>query len=148
MRRILIATENSPCSHEAVHRFIETIGSSATEVFALTVVAPVSGYHTLAQADAELEEGLMDADRALGDAVLEGARAGITIRTMRRVGEPAPIIVEMARELGVDLIVLGTHGPEALARLAGDSVAEAVLHDAPCGVVIFPWKAEVATPAR
>ena len=90
----------------------------------------------------------MDADRALGDAALEGARAGITIRTMRRVGEPAPIIVEMARELGVDLIVLGTHGPEALARLAGDSVAEAVLHDAPCGVVIFPWKAEVATPAR
>jgi universal stress protein A len=43
-------------------------------------------------------------------------------------------IVEAVRELGADLIVIGSHGRHGLALLLG-STANAVLHGAPCDVL-------------
>ena len=43
-------------------------------------------------------------------------------------------ILEAARELGADLIVIGSHGRHGLALLLG-STANAVLHGAPCDVL-------------
>jgi universal stress protein A len=43
-------------------------------------------------------------------------------------------ILEAVRELGVDLIVIGSHGRHGLALLLG-STANAVLHGAPCDVL-------------
>ena len=43
-------------------------------------------------------------------------------------------ILETARELGADLIVIGSHGRHGLALLLG-STANAVLHGAPCDVL-------------
>ena len=41
----------------------------------------------------------------------------------------------MARELGADLIVMGTHGRTGLRRLLMGSVAERVVREAPCPVL-------------
>lgn len=147
MRRILIATEGSACSQEAIRHFVEVLGAGPVEVFALCVIPQVTGVHTMAEAEAELENSLTSADQALDAARLETAAGGLQIRTMRRVGEPAETILRVAHEIDATLIVLGTHGPEALVRLAGGSVAEAVLRDAPCGVMIFPWHAKALAPA-
>ena len=46
-------------------------------------------------------------------------------------------IVELAKEKGVDLIVMGTHGRTGLGRMLMGSVAEAVVRHAPCPVFIF-----------
>ena len=146
MRRILIATEGSPCSDEAVRHFVQTMGVGPTEAFALCVIPPVKGYHTIEQAEHQLEEALMQADQALSSASAEGASAGLRIRSMRRVGDPVETILLVAKEISADLIVLGTHGPEGLANLAGSSVAEGVLREAQCGVVIFPWHPVLLAP--
>lgn len=50
-------------------------------------------------------------------------------------GDPAEKILETARNEGVDLIVMGTHGTTGLARLLVGSVAESVLRQAPCPVL-------------
>lgn len=52
-------------------------------------------------------------------------------------GSPAQTIVELATAEKVDLIVLGTHGRTGLRRLLMGSVAEAVIHAAPCPVLIY-----------
>jgi nucleotide-binding universal stress UspA family protein len=50
-------------------------------------------------------------------------------------GDPAAGILEKAREMPCDLIVMGTHGRTGVGRLLMGSVAEAVLRRAPCPVL-------------
>jgi nucleotide-binding universal stress UspA family protein len=45
-------------------------------------------------------------------------------------GDPAEVIVKVANDLGVDIIVMATHGPKGFARLLLGSVAERVLRAA------------------
>src|SRR5207237_10217851 len=51
-------------------------------------------------------------------------------------GDPASEIVRYAFDAGVDLIVMGTHGRTGLERLLMGSVAEHVMREAPCSVLV------------
>jgi len=51
-------------------------------------------------------------------------------------GNPGTTIIEVAQRTGADLIVMGTHGRKGLGRLLMGSVAERVVRDAPCPVVV------------
>jgi nucleotide-binding universal stress UspA family protein len=50
-------------------------------------------------------------------------------------GEPVEAILDLARKIGADLIVMGTHGSSGLMRLLTGSVAESVVRQAPCPVL-------------
>jgi nucleotide-binding universal stress UspA family protein len=50
-------------------------------------------------------------------------------------GSPGAAIVRFAKEQGIDLIVMPTHGRTGLARLLMGSVAEEVVRKAPCPVL-------------
>jgi universal stress protein A len=52
-----------------------------------------------------------------------------------RAGDPAAVTIRLAEELGVDLIVMATHGHKGLVRVVLGSVAERVLRDAKCPVL-------------
>ena len=56
--------------------------------------------------------------------------------TLQLVGEPVDVIIEQARKLGAELIVLGSHRHSALHDLALGSTAAAVLHAAECPVMV------------
>jgi universal stress protein A len=51
--------------------------------------------------------------------------------------KPAEVILRAAEEEQVTLIVLGTHGRTGLSRTLMGSVAESVLRNARCGVVVI-----------
>ena len=51
-------------------------------------------------------------------------------------GDPAGEIVRYARDAGIDQIVIGTHGRTGVERLLMGSVAEKVMRDAPCSVLV------------
>jgi nucleotide-binding universal stress UspA family protein len=51
-------------------------------------------------------------------------------------GMPALEIVRVAKEGGFDLVVLATHGRHGVKRLLLGSVAEQVVRDAPCSVLV------------
>jgi hypothetical protein len=51
-----------------------------------------------------------------------------------------PGILELAEEVGADLITCGSHGRGAMGRLLIGSVSEAVLHGALCPVLIVRLK--------
>jgi universal stress protein A len=60
---------------------------------------------------------------------------GIPVITTVGSGQAARAIVEYARGLACDLIVMGTHGRTGLAHLITGSVAERVVRTAPCPVL-------------
>jgi nucleotide-binding universal stress UspA family protein len=51
-------------------------------------------------------------------------------------GDPPEEILRLAAAIGCDLIVMGTHGKTGLERLLTGSVAEAVLRQARCPVMV------------
>ena len=52
-------------------------------------------------------------------------------------GDPGQMIVDFAKEIGAELIVMPSHGRTGLARLLIGSVAERVVRLAPCPVLIL-----------
>jgi nucleotide-binding universal stress UspA family protein len=60
----------------------------------------------------------------------------ITVKHVFREGDPASEIVRYAVDTGTDLIVMGTHGRTGLERLLMGSVAEKVMREAPCSVLV------------
>jgi universal stress protein A len=67
------------------------------------------------------------------DALKTGVKYVIDVRT----GVPDIDIVQAAHELGVDLIVMVTHGRKGLERLVMGSVTEHVVREAPCPVLVL-----------
>lgn len=53
-------------------------------------------------------------------------------------GEPVRVLLQLARERGYDLVVMGTHRRAGAARVLLGSVAEAVVRDCPCPVLVVP----------
>ena len=62
-------------------------------------------------------------------------------------GDPSSLIVGHALAMSADLLVMGTHGHRGFKRLLLGSVAESVLHEAPCAVLTVPPHAVPATSA-
>jgi nucleotide-binding universal stress UspA family protein len=71
---------------------------------------------------------------ATARAQLEGS--GVTAEYVWAPGEPARLIVDVARERGATKIVVGTHHHSLLGRLFGTDVAADVQRHAECEVVV------------
>jgi nucleotide-binding universal stress UspA family protein len=67
-------------------------------------------------------------------------RFGARVRSTVRVGDAAAELLHFAREDGMDLIVLGSHGDKGLKHLVLGSVAERVVREAPCPVLVIREK--------
>ena len=63
-------------------------------------------------------------------------------------GDPASEIVNYARDASMDLIVMGTHGRTGVERLLMGSVAEKVLREAHCSVLVVKLPKGVPQVAR
>lgn len=82
-------------------------------------------------------------DRALG--------AGACVRLVAaihavRADDAAQALVATAADVGATAIVLGTHGRRGLQRFRLGSVAEAVVRDAPCPVLVVPARSDGRVP--
>lgn len=63
------------------------------------------------------------------------AEKGLEVTPLTRHGKPYEVIVGTAREMDVDLIVMGTHGRSGLSHILLGSTAERVVRNAPCPVL-------------
>jgi len=93
----------------------------------------VGGYPLLADED--------DVEVKIGKQVEDAKDEGIDARAVfagGRAGHAAHTIAEVADSLGADLIVVGTRGQTPFAGLMLGSVAQRLLHVAPCPVLAVP----------
>lgn len=68
------------------------------------------------------------------DLALAKLNESLSVSPKVGVGKPAEEILRVARDEGVDLIVMGTHGRTGLRHVLMGSVAETVMRTAPCAV--------------
>lgn len=136
---VLVATDLSEpglpaietARHEAHRRGLRLVALHAVEVRMLPVDTPEG---TPALLLSHVLEGEVErATRALREIA---AWHGEEIEPLVRTGPPAEAILEVARELSAELIVVATHGRSGLRRLTLGSVAEAVVRRATCSVMV------------
>lgn len=132
MLRVLIPVDGSAFSERALSHFIQhaSLFREVPEIHLLHVHAPIPvgrvqqhiGHQTLeAYYREEGEAQLASAEALLND-------AGLAFVRHIHVGPVAEIIVKLARELGCEMIFMGTHGRGALPAALLGSVASQVLH--------------------
>lgn len=80
-----------------------------------------------------------EAGRALASFLEEAKEEGGTLLPSRLVrGEPTEVIPKLAKDEGVDLLVMGTHGRTGVARMLAGSVTEHTVRVAGCPVLTVP----------
>jgi universal stress protein A len=143
IRKILVPTDFSPASGKAFEYARRLAEEFDAEVMLVHVLEPgaSSVFAGLPDASALVEAELATAEtnlRALVDSarMCRTACAKSTIRT----GVATHEIVEVAKELDVDLIVIATHGFTGWKYFAIGSTAERVARAAPCPVLVVREK--------
>ena len=132
MLKLLIAVDGSEHARHAIEvaaRLAREV--PATQVVLLNVRTPVTYYTEVPMYDFQSLDGLAqaDQDRLLETAQTQARALGLAQVDLRSaVGQPAQEIVRVASEAGVDQIVMGTRGMNALAGLLLGSVAQRVVH--------------------
>lgn len=141
-RHLLVPTdfsEYSQAGFECALSLAQSLGAPLTVLHVVApppALAPVPGLAAgpVLIPERTREDLLSRLDRFAEPAV----GAGVAVRRTLREGDPASLILEVAEEVGADLIVMGTHGRAGLERLILGSVTDRVLRRAPCPVVAVP----------
>ncbi len=137
LKSILVPVDFSPAGRAAVkygHRFAEQFGA---KVDLLYVIEPIP-YPDFAFVPA------METDataRAAKEKLAElAAKEGLSSKVLRgcsvRIGSPFQEIIDAARSLKTDLIIISTHGYSGLKHVLLGSTAERVVRHAPCPVLV------------
>ena len=136
-RRILIAVDESPIAAHAVDVGLELTRSLGGEAAFIHVVD--SAYGFAPESEVSPDE-LMSLAQREGQSLLakyqrQAASQPITLQLMP-TGEPGAEIVQAAADWPADIIVIGSHGRRGVQRLLVGSIAEEVMRNAPCPVLI------------
>jgi nucleotide-binding universal stress UspA family protein len=131
---ILVATDFSDTSRFAVDYATTQAKMSGAKVL---IVHALSG-PSPEQGEGMLHSSVDPEDRETAERQLEAIVSGMEgVHSEHRLvsGEPAKEIIRLAKDEGVELIVMGTHGRTGLIRALMGSVAEQVVRNATCPVV-------------
>ena len=141
----LVGFTGSPASRRAVAFAVALAQPARTTVIAVNaypIVPPTFSAEAVMLSDSEIQDHAQkEAERVL--AALTDADG---VHERRTVAGPAPhAIIETACGMGAELIAVGATGRGVLGRMVPGSVAERLLHGAPCPVAVVPatWDGEL-----
>jgi len=150
--KILFATDGAKQSNAAIDMFKRLVINDGDEVRIVSVIdlavpMPIDIYGGYVPDTTEYEKAarenaervLAEASTKLKDQLLDRK---VVIETEVLFGSPESRIVEMADEMKPNLVVVGSHGYSGWERLLLGSVSDAVVHHAPCSVMVVRCPSE------
>lgn len=136
LNRILVPVDFSDCSLEAVEYAALVAQRHHASLTLVHVLEPVSyGLDFTLLHTGKREEMRERLTARLSDVTRALAEAKIPADSYVRGGTPFESILDSARTIPADLIVMGTHGRRGLSHALSGSVAEAVLRQSRCPVL-------------
>jgi universal stress protein A len=139
IKRILCPTDFSATAQKALEYAVFLASSHNAELQLLHVVDHLHGfdnYLILSMAPHEIAERMeKHANKDLSE-VVNQIKETVKIQKAVRHGKTSVQIIEMAREVKADLIVMGSHGRTGVSHVIIGSVAEAVVRHAYCPVLV------------
>ncbi len=143
IKNILVPTDFSDFSRYALNyavTFAQAFGAKITLIHVtpereLDSIRQVSTYFEPGQLENLLKERKSEDFKQLEEFIPAELKKGITVETIHKVGIPFLDIIKTAKQGGMDLIVIATHGRSGLSHMLFGSVAEKVVRKAPCPVL-------------
>ena len=144
---ILLPTDGSDIALDAAKRGLGVL-EAPTKLTLLSVVGDLPAdagaggiegpVYTPEQEEELRQSQKQHAEHALdeAEAVVQAVRPGTPIDRRIEIGDPAAMICLLAEQLGVDVVVVGSHGKGFLSRVLLGSVSEHVTRHAPCPVLV------------
>ena len=140
-QKILIAVDSEPIAAHAADIGVELASSLGAAVALIHVIAASPAYGV--ETGISPNELLTDAEQE-GKRLVAGYRQRLSLQPSALefvvTGIPADEIVKAAKAWSADLIVIGTHGRGGVQRALLGSVADGVMRNAPCPVLIIRAK--------
>lgn len=138
LKKILTPIDFSDASQQAFHyavAFAERFQASLVllHIVEFNFMGSDFGAVELSQIEADLEE---NASRQLEDWIQRAVGSRVPAEPLVRNGRPYLEIVEAAKSLDVDLIIIATHGHTSLAHVLLGSTVERVIRHAACPVLV------------
>lgn len=137
-KNILVPTDLSEGAEVALDYACELAAKLEATVHLVHVISiPSLGIPELGVAvTSTMIDQLISENQTAIDALADAHRGKATIgEVLLKTGDPRDVIDQTADQLGIDLIVMGTHGRRGLSRALLGSVAETVVRSAPCPVL-------------
>ena len=154
IRTILLPTDFSECGNYALSYAASLARTFRASIICINVIEPIVptvGYSGMTEPlpIADIAEQLEDsAERELPKLAECEECSGLEVEELVVHGEAASEIVRVARERGVDLIVISSHGRTGLGRIIFGSTAESVVRHAPCPVLVVKPPQEEETNSQ
>ena len=153
MKRVLIALDYDPTAQKVAEVGFSMAKSMKAEVILLHVITdPVlyatSGYSPIMGFNGYMDVGLVELESVDGLInaslqYLDKSKQHLgdkTIKTIVKEGDFADSILETAKEVHADIIVIGSHSRKWLENIVMGSVTEKVLHSTTIPLFIIPTK--------
>ena len=145
-KNILVPTDLSEGAQQALDYACELAAKLEATIHLLNVIGiPTLGVPELGVAlTSTVIDQLIDDNQKALDAIADSKRSVAKIgEVVLKTGDARDVINATAKELGADLIVMGTHGRRGVARALLGSVAETVVRSAPCPVLTVRTRTQV-----
>lgn len=137
MQQILCAIDGSLDAIEAAVSFARLMGPGERLFTVLYVIPPAGRRDDDPAAIAYYQQACTQAEALVGETVAHLLGAGLAAQSLVLYGDPAAMIVDTARTIRADLLVMAPHERQGLRRWLEGSVTKHVMAEAPCGVVAF-----------
>lgn len=137
-KKILVPLDGSSFAEEALPHARDLAECGGAEIVLARVDEPYEpppGIFVPATAIPEVVR--LSAGEYLEQLVSRLRLAGFKVESVVLDGKVADALLKYAREEGVDLIVMSTHGRTGISRLLMGSVAEQIVHGAHCPVLLM-----------
>lgn len=140
---IVVGTDGSETAGRAVAQAAELAAAEGSRLVIVTAYTPGQARTAEVAPDGvpdDLRHVLTDRVQAEAlahrsrEAAADTGAAKVTIQAVE--GEPAEVLLEVAKDFAADLIVVGSKGLTSHAHFILGSVAASVAHHAPCDVLI------------
>jgi nucleotide-binding universal stress UspA family protein len=140
VQRVLVPIDFSATADRALEYAIaltQQLQARLTLLHVLDLTPSAMGEMTAGVATTYLDDLETDAQQLLQASLERVQRAGLQGDCLLIPGTPAQAIMDVAGEQRIDLIIMGTHGRTGLAQVFLGSVAEHVVRQAPCPVLVM-----------
>ncbi len=144
-QKIMITTDGSEASYHAADIGIELARQSKGKVIAIYVIdvqrlINLPGYATIPG----LKDRLIKAMLAEGEEALEiieqkSQKAGVSCDKVILRGDPSKELLEYSKDLGADILIIGSIGRTGINRFLLGSVAEKVVKHSEVPVLVVPF---------